>query len=91
MLVDCPECSGRVSDSAEICPHCGYRLHGREHLVHCPTCETDVIPVRRSDDIAARFCPLCNRTLTHPFLRFVAIAVAVAFAVFVLSEMISSP
>ncbi len=26
MLVDCPECSGRISSLAEICPRCGYPL-----------------------------------------------------------------
>ncbi len=25
-LIKCPECDKDVSDSAEICPHCGYRL-----------------------------------------------------------------
>ncbi|HOT28512.1 MAG TPA: hypothetical protein PLU72_10000 [Candidatus Ozemobacteraceae bacterium] len=24
MLVDCPECSGRISSLADICPNCGY-------------------------------------------------------------------
>lgn len=28
-LIDCPECNRKVSDSAEICPNCGFgiRLH----------------------------------------------------------------
>ena len=25
-LVNCPECSGNVSDQAESCPHCGFPL-----------------------------------------------------------------
>lgn len=24
MLIACPECSGKVSDKAQACPHCGY-------------------------------------------------------------------
>src|SRR4051812_8219786 len=36
MLEPCPECENSVSDSAETCPHCGYRLLGRENLVYCP-------------------------------------------------------
>ncbi|OQA07932.1 MAG: hypothetical protein BWY66_01207 [bacterium ADurb.Bin374] len=26
MLVDCPECSGKISSLAEICPNCGYPI-----------------------------------------------------------------
>lgn len=26
MLLECPECQGKVSDRAETCPHCGYPL-----------------------------------------------------------------
>ncbi|MBP7634308.1 hypothetical protein KBA41_09050 [Candidatus Ozemobacteraceae bacterium] len=26
MLVDCPECSGRISSLADICPNCGYPI-----------------------------------------------------------------
>jgi predicted RNA-binding Zn-ribbon protein involved in translation (DUF1610 family) len=25
-LIKCPECRHEVSDTAETCPHCGYRL-----------------------------------------------------------------
>lgn len=28
-LIDCPECSVKVSDKAATCPHCGYPLHGQ--------------------------------------------------------------
>ena len=27
-LIRCPECNHEVSDTAETCPHCGYRLRG---------------------------------------------------------------
>lgn len=26
-LINCPECQKEVSDKAELCPHCGYRLN----------------------------------------------------------------
>lgn len=26
MLIKCPECNGTVSDSAKICPHCGFGI-----------------------------------------------------------------
>ena len=29
-MVNCPECDGRVSDLAEVCPHCGYPLKQKE-------------------------------------------------------------
>jgi hypothetical protein len=27
-LINCPECNNRVSDSASVCPHCGYDIAG---------------------------------------------------------------
>ncbi len=64
MLVDCPECKKSVSDEAVTCPHCGYQLHGRENLVHCPTCRTDVIPKTNPHDTISKYCPLCNKPIT---------------------------
>ena len=29
MLITCPECSGKVSDRARACPHCGYPVRER--------------------------------------------------------------
>lgn len=28
MLINCPECSHCVSNSADVCPHCGRKLRG---------------------------------------------------------------
>ena len=28
MMVTCPECNGRISSQADLCPHCGYMLAG---------------------------------------------------------------
>ena len=27
MIIECPECSNKVSDRAEVCPSCGIRIH----------------------------------------------------------------
>ncbi|MBS5080493.1 MAG: hypothetical protein KH031_10110 [Clostridiales bacterium] len=29
-LLTCPECEGKVSDQAELCPHCGFPIKGKE-------------------------------------------------------------
>ena len=29
-LINCPECNKQVSDKAETCPHCGFRLKEKE-------------------------------------------------------------
>lgn len=33
-LMACPECEGRVSDRARICPHCGFEMeeYHRQHV-----------------------------------------------------------
>ena len=64
MLEKCSECRQSVSDSAEVCPHCGYRLVGRENLVFCPTCKTDVLPVVNPHDTISKYCPVCNKPIT---------------------------
>ena len=64
MLRPCPECQSEVSDSATSCPHCGYRLLGREHLVTCPHCKTEVLPEANPHDTISRYCPICKRPVT---------------------------
>jgi predicted amidophosphoribosyltransferase len=63
-LKECPECRQSVSDSAELCPHCGYRLAGRENLVLCPTCNREVLPTVNPHDTISKYCPLCNKPIT---------------------------
>lgn len=41
MLINCPECNKEISEKAEICPNCGYRLPKSEPIiegVYCPSC-----------------------------------------------------
>ena len=35
MLIECPECNGRVSDKASVCPHCGCPVEKRVELGNC--------------------------------------------------------
>lgn len=65
MLRTCPECSGSVSDSAAVCPHCGYRILGRENLVKCPHCGVDVLPEVNPHDTISKYCPLCKKPITQ--------------------------
>ena len=65
MLKPCPECKNSVSDTAETCPHCGYRLLGRENLVYCPRCRVEVLPEIVPHDNISRYCPLCKRPMTN--------------------------
>ncbi len=41
-IIDCPECTGKVSSLAEICPHCGFRVPKPEIAAPaaftCPEC-----------------------------------------------------
>jgi predicted amidophosphoribosyltransferase len=81
MLKDCPECRQSVSDSAELCPHCGYRLIGREHLVFCTTCSKDVLPIVNPHDTISKYCPVCSKPITGLAGRkiFFSIALLVFF------------
>ena len=38
-LLECPECGGKVSDNATICPHCGCPIEQpQSHGKVCPEC-----------------------------------------------------
>lgn len=32
-LINCPECKKEISDTAKICPHCGYKMNGNKNKV----------------------------------------------------------
>lgn len=41
MLINCPECNKEISDKAETCPNCGYKLPKPDPLFqgeYCPKC-----------------------------------------------------
>lgn len=43
-LYPCPECKREISDKAEFCPHCGYKIEKKpeRYLISCPNCKRDV-------------------------------------------------
>jgi hypothetical protein len=84
MIKNCTECNGEVSSDAEACPHCGYRMKGREHLVRCQSCGNDVIPVVNPHDTVSRYCPICTKPVTNIGGRYLHIVIAVIFVVVVL-------
>ena len=58
-LINCPECNKEVSDKAEICPHCGYKLPKQEPMfqgVYCPKC----LKASWTKDGIGETCIFCN-------------------------------
>lgn len=57
MLIKCPECNKDVSDKAEFCPNCGYKICNQKPVlegVYCPKC------LKSSLKGASEECPFCN-------------------------------
>ena len=84
MLRDCPECGKSASDTAELCPHCGYRLLGRGNLVLCRKCRVEVIPEANAHDAVRRYCPYCTRPVTGVWVTRVFFTVVFLMIVAVL-------
>lgn len=55
MLILCPECNTKVSDKAQTCPQCGFRI---DSLITCPDCGKLVRP-------GTMVCPGC----AYPFAQ----------------------
>lgn len=58
-LINCPECNKEVSDKAEMCPHCGYKLPKQEPMfqgVYCPKC----LKASWTKDGIGETCIFCN-------------------------------
>lgn len=56
-LISCPECNKEISDKAEMCPHCGYKLPKSQPIFqgsYCPSCLDSHIKT----DID--LCPFCH-------------------------------
>ena len=58
-LINCPECNKEISDKAETCPHCGYKLPKQEPMfqgVYCPKC----LKASWTKDGIGETCIFCN-------------------------------
>jgi len=88
LLKPCPECKNEVSDSAVLCPHCGYQLLGRAALVRCPTCMADILPVRYVHDTVSLYCPLCKTAVTNLRARRALTVFAITFTLLVLAVLV---
>lgn len=82
MLINCPECNKEISDKAETCSNCGYRLPKPEPIingVYCPSClyshiktSMEICPycnVRYKDSISGTCEEVDNYTTNHPELK----------------------
>lgn len=82
MLINCPECNKEISDQAEICPNCGYKLPKPEPIMqgnYCPSCldcgiktTLSICPychVRYKDSITGTCDEVDNYTKNHPELK----------------------
>lgn len=79
MLINCPECNKEVSDKAEICPNCGFKINTLRQGVYCPKClecETktniEICPychTKFKDSVYGTFEDVHNYTKNHPELK----------------------
>ena len=82
MLINCPECNKEISDQAETCPNCGYKLPKPEPTingVYCPKClycgiKTSIkfcayCDTRFKDSITGTCDEVDNYTKNHPELK----------------------
>lgn len=82
MLINCPECNKQISDKAEMCPNCGYKLQKLEPIikgVYCPSCldcgiktKIEYCPychVKYKDSIQGACDEVDNYTKNHPELK----------------------
>lgn len=65
MIVPCPECNGKVSDTVPACPHCGFAMKPAPpddfeevDRVACPYCAEPI-------HAAATICPHCRGPVSH--------------------------
>ena len=81
-LINCPECNNEISDKAENCPKCGYKLPEKEPLfqgAYCPKCldvgfkregqKCPLCQVYFKDSIYGTFDEVYDYTKNHPELK----------------------
>ena len=59
-LINCPECNKEISDKAEVCINCGYKLPKQESMfqgVYCPSCLDVGFKHHKAED---NICPFCR-------------------------------
>ena len=59
-LINCPECNKEISDKAECCINCGYKLPKQEPMfqgVYCPSCLDVGFKHHKNED---NICPFCR-------------------------------
>ena len=83
-LINCPECNKEISDKAECCINCGYRLPKAEPMfygLYCPSClnmswimdkdngECPFCKIKMNDSIYGTFKDVMHYTDNHPELK----------------------
>lgn len=79
MLINCPECNKEVSDKAEICPNCGFKINTLRQGVYCPKClecgtktNIETCPychTKFKDSVYGTFEDVHNFAKNHPELK----------------------
>ena len=83
-LINCPECNKEISDKAECCVNCGYKLPKQEPMfqgLYCPSClnmswimdkdngECPFCKIKMNDSIYGTFKDVMHYTENHPELK----------------------
>lgn len=83
-LINCPECNKEISDKAEHCINCGYKLPKQEPMfqgLYCPSClnmswimdkdngECPFCKIKMNDSIYGTFKDVMHYTENHPELK----------------------
>lgn len=83
-LINCPECNKEISDKAECCINCGYKLPKQEPMfqgLYCPSClnmswimdkdngECPFCKIKMNDSIYGTFKDVMHYTENHPELK----------------------
>lgn len=66
MITSCPDCNGKLSTRAEVCPHCGYRVgetvrRSAPAWIRCPRCEGENEAHRKACEFCGSLLPPAPR------------------------------